>query len=98
LSQRLNASVLNYLVDARISTNMIWQTYPVFRIVLLLIAGTWLIQFLVKRVYKQIQKSASPAFPRKNGIGWFLVFLLLTGLAIFGRVGQYPLRWSDAFS
>jgi phosphoglycerol transferase MdoB-like AlkP superfamily enzyme len=98
LSQRLNASVLNYLVDARISTNMIWQTYPVFRIVLVLIAGTWLLQFLVKRVHKSIQKAEAPALPRKSRIGWLLIFFLLTGLAIFGRAGQYPLRWSDAFS
>src|SRR5258708_496618 len=98
LSQRLSASVLNYMVDARISTGMIWQTYPVFRIILLLIAGTWLIKFLVKRVYGKIRKAEAPALPRKNRIVWFLVFFLVTGLAIFGRIGQYPLRWSDAFS
>ena len=98
LSQRLSASVLNYLVDVRISTNMIWQTYPVFRILLLLVAGTWLIQFLVKRVYKSIQKAEMPVLPRKTRIGWFLAFFLVTALAIFGRIGQYPLRWSDAFS
>ena len=98
LSQRLSASVLNYLVDARISTNMIWQTYPVFRILLLLVAGTWLIQFLVKRVHKSIQKAETPALPRKTRISWFLAFFLITALAIFGRIGQYPLRWSDAFS
>src|ERR1700754_4553109 len=28
LSQRLNASVLNYLADTGISGDMIWQTYP----------------------------------------------------------------------
>ena len=44
LSQRLNASVLNYLADTGISANMVWQTYPVLRIILLLIAGTWLIR------------------------------------------------------
>ena len=98
LSQRLSASVLNYLVDARISTGMIWQTYPVLRIILLLIAGTWLINFLVKRTYEKIRKAEAPVLPRKNRIIWFLLFFLVTGLAIFGRIGQYPLRWSDAFS
>jgi hypothetical protein len=29
LSQRLNASVLNYLTDAGISAGVVWQTYPV---------------------------------------------------------------------
>jgi hypothetical protein len=29
---------------------------------------------------------------------WFVVSFLFLGLAVFGRIGQYPLRWSDAFS
>ncbi|HTI08727.1 MAG TPA: sulfatase-like hydrolase/transferase [Puia sp.] len=98
LSQRLNASVLNYLVDTRISLGMAWQTYPIFRIILLLIAGTWLIQRLVRLAYGRIRKAEAPVLARKNRIGWFVVLFLLLGLAIFGRIGQYPLRWSDAFS
>src|ERR1700761_5417953 len=54
LSQRLNASVLNYLTDAGISARMAWQTYPVFRIVLLLIAGTWVMLRMVRWVYDRI--------------------------------------------
>lgn len=98
LSQRLNASVLNYLVDARISLSMAWQTYPIFRILVLLIAGTWLIQRLVKMVYKRIRKAEAPVLTRQSRIGGFVILFLLCGLAIFGRIGQYPLRWSDAFS
>ncbi|MEO6893471.1 MAG: hypothetical protein ABI136_00480, partial [Ginsengibacter sp.] len=30
LHERLNASVMNYLSDAKISMNMVWETYPVF--------------------------------------------------------------------
>jgi phosphoglycerol transferase MdoB-like AlkP superfamily enzyme len=95
LSQRLNASVLNYLVDARISMGMAWQTYPVLRILLLLIVGTWVINRLVRMVYRRIPPAV---LPRNIRIGWWIVAFLLIGLSIFGRVGQYPLRWSDAFS
>ncbi len=28
---------------------------------------------------------------------WFVAAYLLLGLGIFGRIGQFPLRWSDAF-
>jgi len=72
----LNASVLTYLVDARISTGMIWQTYPVFRLILLLIAGTWLIRFLVKRVYGKIRKAEVPVLPERKDLlvpGLFLI-------------------------
>jgi phosphoglycerol transferase MdoB-like AlkP superfamily enzyme len=103
LSQRLNASVLNYASDAGISTRMVWQTYPVFRILLLLVAGVWFVRKIVKWSYDRIRGSrvaggetdASTGRPR---IIWFVVSFLFLGLAVFGRIGQYPLRWSDAFS
>lgn len=97
LSQRLNASVLNYLADAGISTTMVWQTYPVIRIILVLILGTFLIVRLSKFFYIKIKKSPDPVLTTKNKVISFTVLFLLLGLAIFGRIGQYPLRWSDAF-
>ena len=98
LSQRLNASVLNYLLDASISAGMVWQTYPVIRMLLVLIVGSWLIMILVKATYSRIAKTPTPALSGKGRAGWFIPVFLLFGLGIFGRIGQYPLRWSDAFS
>jgi hypothetical protein len=46
LSQRLNASVLNYLEDAGISTKMVWQSYPVIRLLFLLVVITYLILWM----------------------------------------------------
>ena len=98
LSQRLNASVLNYLADTGISAGMVWQTYPVFRVLLLLIGGTWLIRRLIRLVYDRVGASQETVLPRGQRIAWSAGAFLLLGLGIFGRVGQYPLRWSDAFS
>jgi phosphoglycerol transferase MdoB-like AlkP superfamily enzyme len=97
LTQRLNASVLNYLMDAGISARMVWQTYPVIRIIILLIIGTWFIRLLIKRTHKKIQTSSSVT-TKKSRVTWFIICFLLFALAIFGRAGQFPLRWSDAFS
>jgi phosphoglycerol transferase MdoB-like AlkP superfamily enzyme len=97
LSQRLNASVLNYLSDTGISAGLVWQTYPVLRILLLLIAGTWLIRRVVKALFQRIRRQEGEALTRAARISWFVVLFLLLGLGIFGRIGQYPLRWSDAF-
>jgi len=96
LSQRLNASVLNYLVDTRISMDMVWQTYPVIKIVILLIVGTWLLRWLIVNAYKQIKKKPSLTTRRNALISSIITFLLLA-LGVFGRIGQFPLRWSDAF-
>lgn len=97
LSQRLNASALNFLADAQISFGMVWQTYPVIRMVLGVFIGAGLLWMLIRWRYNRV--AASPAVPYAGSRwGWGVGLFLLCGLAVFGRIGQYPLRWSDAFS
>ena len=97
LNQRLNASVLGFLVDAKISAGMVWQSYPVMRILLgvLLILGG-LIAVIV--VLHRRAATVTATLRRSARVTWFVVTLFLCLLAIFGRAGQYPLRWSDAFN
>lgn len=97
LRQRLNASVLNYLEDAAISMDMVWQSYPVIWIMLGLLTLTALLVWLLRRQMQRFNKKQITV-TRKQRIVWFIVFFLLFGAAIFGRFNQYPLRWSDAFS
>ena len=97
LGQRLNASALGFLEDARISAGMVWQTYPVIRIVLAgtaaLAAGLCLSAALHRRA------AAAPETSRRGARASWIALTALVGLvAAFGRVGQYPLRWSDAFN
>ncbi len=100
LSQRLSASDLNYVTDAGISTTMVWQSYPVIRILIVLVVGCWIIRRVIRWVYGRIQRGKGPVpgpSTRWVRTGWFVGCFLLLGLGIFGRIGQYPLRWSDAF-
>jgi phosphoglycerol transferase MdoB-like AlkP superfamily enzyme len=97
LEQRLNASVLNYLEDARISMTMVWQSYPVIRLVLGLLLAIAIITWLIRRTYRSVSKRGSTVTKRTRVIS-FIVFFLITGFFIFGKFSQYPLRWSDAFS
>lgn len=97
LEQRLNASVLNYLEDARISMDMVWQSYPIVKMVLgvLLFAALliWLLHHSHRRVSKQTYTGT-----RRNRLTAFISCFLVCGFFIFGRFNQYPLRWSDAFA
>lgn len=98
LKQRLNASVLNFLEDTAISFGMMWQTYPLLRIGLLLLAAGWLF-FRWQRSHLSAVAASEPA--RVNRVSRFSIFFLLVlsmAAAVFGKLGQYPLRWSDAFS
>ena len=97
LHERLNASVMNYLGDTRISMNMVWQTYPVFTLLVSIIIGTALLFWLINRWFNKTEKSVYEGKVISKFIIGF-VFTLLLGLGVFGRINQYPLRWSDAFT
>jgi glucan phosphoethanolaminetransferase (alkaline phosphatase superfamily) len=96
LSQRLNASVLNYLQDAGISMNMVWQSYPVIRLLAALVLLSILILWIRKRIFTSIEKREALGWKGIRVI-WFILLFLLFAFGIFGRFNQYPLRWSDAF-
>lgn len=97
LSQRLNASVLNYLDDTAISMGMVWQSYPVVRILLGLVLLTVLIMWAVRAGYVRIGRAATNGSRRSRVLSFVIVFVV-TGFFIFGKFNQYPLRWSDAFA
>ena len=97
LHQRLNASVLNYAEDAKISMNMVWETYPVITLIIAIVGGSMLLYFLIVSWLKILK----PARYHGNGIVKIIMsyaFIFILALGVFGRLNQYPLRWSDAFS
>lgn len=98
LNQRLNAAVLGFLADAQIAAGMAWQTYPVIRIALgvaLAVAGLG-----VAAAWLHRRAAAGPlTLPgRAVRVAWAGGAVTACVIGIFGRVGQYPLRWSDAFN
>ena len=97
LKQRLNAAALNFLADANISANMMWETYPILKInVALLIALVFFYKWQLHVIRKINEKPAT--FDNKLVLGGiYISVLLLLSTFTFGRIGQYPLRWSDAF-
>lgn len=97
LSQRLNASALSFLQDAKISSAMVWQTYPVIRILLGITICTIIFIWIISILYKKVASSRKkPA--KAQRLTWFFICFFIFALAIFGRIGQFPLRWSDAFN
>ena len=97
LLQRLNASALSFLEDAKISGTMVWQTYPVIKLLLAMLLAFLLLFWLLRRIYKSVNHVAYRGSRFKRILFGVMTFLVCA-LAIFGRVGQYPLRWSDAFN
>lgn len=99
LHQRLNASILTYLENLGISTQMMWQSYPIVKICigfLLSIFGFYkFIQFTYNKVAQNVTTTMSNPLTH-------ILFFLLFAYCIVGNIvytgGQYPLRWSNAYT
>jgi phosphoglycerol transferase MdoB-like AlkP superfamily enzyme len=96
LRQRLNASVLNYLEDAGISFGMMWQTYPVVKVLIALVILAILTWLVCSRLLLHYQTKYS--FYKRKGIVQHIAFFIVLAALTFGKFSQYPLRWSDAFT
>src|SRR5690606_1885402 len=97
LDERLNASVLRFAEDGMDSVQMVWESYPVIWLLLLLFTVTalftWLVRSHVDR-FRAIHVDASWMMH----LGVAIVVLPLLVFALMGKVGTtIPLRWSDAF-
>lgn len=97
LQQRLNAQVLNFLEDASISFNMMWQSYPIIKLLIFIGVAAWVCAKFYQYLFRKIS-NYTPVLTRWKKVVFFIAGFLVMGLGIFGRIGQYPLRWSDAFS
>lgn len=96
LRQRLNASVLSYAEDAGISFRMVWESYPVIKILLGWVIGFAIIFYATRFLYRICNKPPDTA-SKKNRLLTYALCFLVFAVAIFGRIGQFPLRWSDAY-
>lgn len=103
LGVRINATVLRFLEDAQISTDMVWQTYPVVWISLGWAAGTALVFWLLLRLERVTLDRPAKPISRLSLTWGSALMVVAVFLGILGRVeninleNPVPLRWSDAF-
>ncbi|WP_447643041.1 MULTISPECIES: LTA synthase family protein [Chitinophagaceae] len=98
LQERLNADLLNLMKDTQDAFKMMWQTYPIVWLLLIWIVSVLAIVQTIKFFHKKVANRKEQASSKLVKMVTPIVFFLVLALAIFGRIGQYPLRWSDAFS
>ncbi|MEK7286269.1 MAG: sulfatase-like hydrolase/transferase [Nitrospirota bacterium] len=98
---RLNAAAVSLLEDAAISIEMLWETYPIVRIVLALFFAIALFHFFVGSLLERFSKKDSESeWPVKSRVQKSVIIGLSSLVIIFGiygKISNYPLRWSDAF-
>ena len=96
LSIRLDAASLRFLEDLKISSQVLLESYPVFKGLLGLIVFVFFIYKLFNFIYKNFQKSLK-VIPKKAKALYFIATFLLLSFSIYNSFTHYPLRWSEAF-
>jgi phosphoglycerol transferase MdoB-like AlkP superfamily enzyme len=93
LQQRLNGASISLLKEAAISAQMVWETYPVIRIVIALMLLTIFFTWLWRRLFARMAATPRPAL-RRTWI-FYSVFILALVFGAWGSISQFALRWSD---
>ena len=99
--QRLNASILSYIDNPLISMQMIWQSYPIITIIIIFLVVEWVLYKFISFTYQLSDKYERTGSQFKNIIIQTIFFIILLYAAIGNIIykgGQYPLRWSNAYS
>ncbi len=92
---RVNATLLNELLNLKTAFLMVFQTYPVWIVIPLIVLFSLFYFRLIKKVLYTCMKKFTSS---KLVIAFsYLVFIIFMIIVLYGRVSQFPLRWSDAF-
>ena len=99
--QRLNASILSYIDNPLISMQMMWQSYSIITIIIIFLVVEWVLYKFISFTYQLSDKYERTGSQFKNIIIQTIFFIILLYAAIGNIIykgGQYPLRWSNAYS
>ena len=96
LNIRLDAASLRFLSNLEISTQVLFESYPVYKGLFgLIILGVFLYKFN-SFIYKKFAVDTTQISKKKKAFFIIIPFLLLA-FGIYNSFTHYPLRWSQAF-
>ena len=96
LSIRLDSASLRFLSNLKISTQVLFESYPVYKgLFALLILGIIIYKFNAF-LYRKFNKETTPISKKKKAFFIVIPFFLLA-FGIYNSFSHYPLRWSEAF-
>ncbi len=97
VSTRLNASALNFAEDAKISFEMIWQSYPIVWILAGLLGAVAMMTWMFKRTHVSVEEQNMNIHKFAYRRIWHTITIIILGWFLFGFLSFKPLMWSDAF-
>jgi phosphoglycerol transferase MdoB-like AlkP superfamily enzyme len=103
LGARINATVLRFAGDTDISTDMLWQSYPVVWITLGWLGGCAVVLLALRSLERATLARRATPISWKSAVLGTAVIVVLLFFGVMGRVtdinimNPIPLRWGDAF-
>ncbi len=96
LNIRLDASSLRFLSNFKISSQVLVESYPVYKGVFgLLLFGVVILVFS-KYLLKTFTHQKTAIQKKVKAVYFIFIFLMMT-FGIYNSITHYPLRWSEAF-
>ena len=97
VSTRLNASALNFAEDAKISFEMLWQSYPMVWIMAGLLGAVAMMTWMFRRTHVSVEERNMNVHKFAYRRIWHSAAIGLMAWFVFGFLSFTPLRWRDAF-
>ncbi|MEO6550431.1 MAG: sulfatase-like hydrolase/transferase [Ferruginibacter sp.] len=97
VSTRLNASALNFAEDAKISFEMLWQSYPMVWIFAGLLGAVAMMAWIFRRTHVSVEEQNINVHKFSYRRIWHSAAIVLLAWFVFGFLSFKPLLWSDAF-
>ncbi|MET0634447.1 MAG: sulfatase-like hydrolase/transferase [Chitinophagaceae bacterium] len=93
---RLDAGAMNFVEDPGISIRMMWQTYPLFWMLLGLVIAVVLFRWMYhKSHWRVITQTDGLRIPYSRK--YFVVTAILFAIFIYGQLAFTPLTWKQSF-
>jgi len=96
LAIRLDASSLRFLSNIKISTQVLIESYPIYKGLLGLLILCLVIYKYSKFIYNSFSNTTKKV-SKKIKAAYFISIILLFSFGIYNSTSHYPLRWSEAF-
>lgn len=97
LHKPIDASVLRFLQNFGISMEMVWSTYPIIWLSLLILMFTTVYVKILNKIINYFSDVIVPLHTCKRKVFLAIASSLIVIFGLYGKVSYYPLRWSDAF-
>ena len=96
LSIRLDASSLRFLSNFEIASQVLVESYPIYKAILGLIILCYIILKFTNYIYFSFTNQKT-LISKKIKSFYFIGTFLLLSFGIYNSITHYPLRWSEAF-